>query len=308
MFDPAPLAARAQRNSRSLLLAVVLSVACQSIGGFDDFRGTGGGSGGALVSDAGQAGEGGEQAGDGSIASGGSAESSGGTSSFGGSSGAQSGGTTAVAGTSASGGTISSAGGVPSVTGGASSDGGARAGDSAGEGIAEAGSAGAPSSSCSDPVIQHFDVEWTETANDCDPVAYDSNPPAGGGLYPTWATFKSYDFPLPKGFAVHNLSHGGVVFWYNCPHGCADEVAEVKALIADLPEDPTCVGQPSRQRIILTPAPDLPVRWALSAAGYTLSSECVNRAAFEHFYLNHFGQGPEATCSDGIAFDMTPCP
>jgi hypothetical protein len=157
-------------------------------------------------------------------------------------------------------------------------------------------------------VIQRVQVaDWTHVSL-CDPVKYSSNPPAGGRHYPVWAAFQSYDFPLPKGVAVHDLEHGGVVFWYNCPEGCADEVAQVEALIAELPEDLLCEGQTARRRVVLTPAPDLPVRWALSAAGYTLSSNCVNSPAFEDFYLNHFGHGPEDFCADGVAFDSSPCP
>ena len=139
----------------------------------------------------------------------------------------------------------------------------------------------------------------------CSEIDYPDNPPAGGNHYPVWAAFQSYSYPVPRGFWVHDLEHGAVVFSYNCPDGCADEVATVQALIDALPADPLCDGSTPR-RVVLTPDPLLDVRWGLSAWGHTLRADCVDADRFRNFYLNHFGLGPEELCAAGSDFSGVP--
>ena len=142
----------------------------------------------------------------------------------------------------------------------------------------------------------------------CSPVSYTENPPAGGEHYWTWAAFGSYAFPVPRGFWVHDLEHGAVVFSYNCPEGCEEEVRNVQALIDALPVDPLCPSATPR-RVVLTPDPLLDVRWGLSAWGHTLRAQCVDAERFRAFYLNHFGLAPEQLCAAGSTFDgVPPCP
>jgi hypothetical protein len=141
----------------------------------------------------------------------------------------------------------------------------------------------------------------------CSPLDYPDNPPAGGNHYPVWAAFQSYSFAVPRGFWVHDLEHGAVVYSYNCADGCPDEVAAVQAMIDALPSDPLCDGDPVR-RVVMTPDPLLDVRWGASAWGYTLRADCVDHDRFEQFYLNHFGSGPEKLCAQGSDFSgMPPC-
>jgi Protein of unknown function (DUF3105) len=142
----------------------------------------------------------------------------------------------------------------------------------------------------------------------CSQVSYPDNPPAGGYHYPVWAAFQSYSFPVPRGFWVHDLEHGAIVFSYNCcasSAGCADEVAQVQALIDGLPADPEC-SSPTPRRAVLTPDPLLDVRWGVSAWGFTLRADCVDEQSFRQFYLDHFGQGPEDFCDPGSDFGGTP--
>lgn len=142
----------------------------------------------------------------------------------------------------------------------------------------------------------------------CSEVHYPDSPPAGGPHYPIWAAFQSYSFPVPRGFWVHDLEHGAVVYSYNCsdsPDGCADEVARVQALIDALPTDSSCPSATPR-RVVLTPDPLLDVRWGVSAWGVTLRATCVDSDRFRQFYLNHFGLGPEDLCSPGTDFGGTP--
>ena len=141
----------------------------------------------------------------------------------------------------------------------------------------------------------------------CSAVDYPDNPPAGGKHYSVWAAFESYPFAVPRGFWVHDLEHGAVVYSYNCAPDCPDEVATVQALIDALPSDPSCSGDPAR-RVVLTPDPLLDVRWGLSAWGHTLRADCVDAQRFTQFYRNHFGLGPEQVCAQGSDFGgVAPC-
>jgi hypothetical protein len=144
----------------------------------------------------------------------------------------------------------------------------------------------------------------------CSEVSYADNPPAGGAHYPSWAAFRSYSFPVPRGFWVHDLEHGAVVFSYNCcasSTGCAEEVAQVQAMIDALPADPSCDAATPR-RVLLTPDPLLDVRWGVSAWGSTLRADCVDSERFRQFYLDNVGRGPEDLCNPGTDFGGTaPC-
>lgn len=142
----------------------------------------------------------------------------------------------------------------------------------------------------------------------CSQLEYLDDPPSGGEHYPNWAAFESYSFPVPRGFWVHDLEHGAVVYSYNCadsPDGCADEVAQVQAMIDALPADPDC-APPTPRRVVLTPDPLLTARWGVSAWGHTLRADCVDTERFRQFYLNHFALGPENLCNPGIDFGDTP--
>jgi hypothetical protein len=107
---------------------------------------------------------------------------------------------------------------------------------------------------------------------------------------------------------VHALEHGAIVFWYNCPEGCAEEVAEVEAFIAGLPEDPLCANTPAARRAVVVPYPALASRWAASAWGHALTADCFDDAAFGSFYTDHYGQGREDLCNAGQVFTQDPCP
>ena len=58
--------------------------------------------------------------------------------------------------------------------------------------------------------------------------------------------------------------------------------------------------------VVLTPDPLLGARWGGSSWGHTLRADCVDAGRFRQFYLDHFGQGPEAVCSNGNDFGGTP--
>jgi hypothetical protein len=87
---------------------------------------------------------------------------------------------------------------------------------------------------------------------------------------------------------VHGLEHGAVIAVYNCPGGCADEVAAAQAWIDALPTDtdPYCPGE--KPRVILVPDPTLDVRWAATAWTWTLRACAFDAPTFQQFFLDHY--------------------
>jgi hypothetical protein len=142
----------------------------------------------------------------------------------------------------------------------------------------------------------------------CTEITYSTTPPSGGDHYANWSQFQTYDYPVPVGFLVHNLEHGAIVFWYDCPEGCADEVAEVQAFIDGQPVDPLCESFSADRRALLVPYPGLGARWAASAWGYALVADCFDSVEFGAFYTDHYGRAPESLCNDGQVIPMNACP
>lgn len=194
----------------------------------------------------------------------------------------------------------SGAGGDAGNAGGTSNTAGGEAGNA--DDTGSAGGAAGDSGDCSVVVESHTPDRGIHVT-ECSHIDYSTNPPSSGEHYEVWAAYHTYDFPLPRGYWVHGLEHGAVVITYNCPDGCADQVAQAQAFIDAVPADPRCAGTSSLRQIIMTPDPLLDTRWGLSSWGYTLRADCVDTAAFEQFYADHLGHGPEDTCGDGL--DLT---
>ena len=191
-------------------------------------------------------------------------------------------------------------------SGGSAGNGGASG--SAGSGAQAGGAGGGGAGACQQISETHPPASATHLAM-CSDIPYDSNPPSGGNHYGVWAAYQSYDFAVPDGFLVHCLEHGAVVYWYNCPDGCADEVARAEAMINALPLDPLCAGLPTPRRAVLVPSPSLDARWAASAWGFLQKADCFDADALSSFYMDHFGQGPEALCgASGVTLTPTTCP
>lgn len=162
------------------------------------------------------------------------------------------------------------------------------------------GAPGAPSGSCSAAAQQH-PIEGFSHVPVCSPVSFATRPPSSGDHYPIWAAYQSYSSAVPEGFWVHDLEHGAIVITYNCPGGCASDVAAAQAFIDAQPDDPMCdpsAGDP-RVRLVMTPDPGLDVKFAASAWGWTLRADCFDASAFGAFTAAHYGQGREAVCGQG---------
>jgi hypothetical protein len=98
---------------------------------------------------------------------------------------------------------------------------------------------------------------------------------------------------------VHDLEHGAVVIAYNCPSGCAAELAPLQAWLDARPADPMCAA-PVNARIVVTPDPLLDVPFAAAAWGWTWKSPCLDLASLGAFIDAHYAQAPENLCNDGV--------
>ncbi|MFO0746555.1 MAG: DUF3105 domain-containing protein [Myxococcota bacterium] len=149
-------------------------------------------------------------------------------------------------------------------------------------------------------VVTTYPVDPSPHVAVCSAVTYSSNPPTSGPHYPIWAQFKVYSEAVPRGYYVHDLEHGAVVVAYNCPEGCADDVAALVAFMAARPADPLCALQTAPNRFVVTPDPLLDTRFAATAWGVALTSDCFDLTALGAFLDANYGHGPEAFCSDGV--------
>lgn len=176
-------------------------------------------------------------------------------------------------------------------------------GGAAGTGGA-AGNAGATGTGPCAATVGQFPLEPSPHLETCIPLAFSTNPPSSGNHYGTWAAFKAYETAIPRGFWVHSMEHGAVVLLYNCPGGCAAEVAELQALIDAFPADPLCTDPAGpKARLILVPDPKLDVPFAAAAWGATLKAPCLDeetRAQIGAFMATHYAKAPENFCSPGV--------
>jgi len=85
-------------------------------------------------------------------------------------------------------------------------------------------------------------------------VPYNSEPPTSGPHLPYIAPWGIHTEPIIKELQVHNLEDGGVMVQYNCPSGCADLVAQLRAVVQGFPD-----------HVVLAPYPGMRTRIALTA-------------------------------------------
>ena len=140
-------------------------------------------------------------------------------------------------------------------------------------------------------------IEGETHVPDCSMVSYVSNPPSSGNHYPDLAAYHPYSTPVPRGFWVHDLEHGGIVVTYQCGDGCDALAARIAAWVDTLPPDPSCGDA---RRVTVTPDPLLDVPVAASAWGWTLRATCFDEAEFTRFYSEHVGMAPEDVCGGGV--------
>src|SRR5215813_3827733 len=83
---------------------------------------------------------------------------------------------------------------------------------------------------------------------------YNSVPPTSGPHLPYIAAWGVHVEPIANELQVHNLEEGGVLVQYNCPQGCPDLVASLKAIVLRY-----------NTQVILAPYPAMDRRIALTA-------------------------------------------
>jgi hypothetical protein len=91
------------------------------------------------------------------------------------------------------------------------------------------------------------------------------------------------------------------VIAYNCPDGCAADLAAAKALLTsgEIPPKAGCPGPP----VVLTPDPTLQTPWAASAWHHVLRARCFDHDQFARFILDNQNHGPELFDGDCGAID-----
>lgn len=199
--------------------------------------------------------------------------------------------------------------GAGASTGGISGSAGA-SGSAAGSTGGASGTGGAPA--CVPTAEQRYMHDSIPPAPHIDagldPAAYNSRPPSSGLHCAEWGAYTTFteQAPLPACNFVHNLEHGAIVFFYNCPLGCPEIVAGLKQVMADTPDDPNCSASFGIKRLVLTPYAEMEATVAAAAWGYTWTSSCPTldsdaRNSLLNFVGAHWGgDAPEPTmCNNG---------
>ncbi len=139
----------------------------------------------------------------------------------------------------------------------------------------------------------HFRV-GTDTSGDWEPF------PVSGNHWGAWAFWtRVYDKPVKRGFLLHNLEHGGLVFSYKCS-GPAQSPAcqDAKNQLSQLAQS---VGGP---RVLVTPDPTQPEMFAIRAWRYGFSASCLDQPSALQFARAHYNHGREDIDANGpIPFD-----
>ena len=142
-------------------------------------------------------------------------------------------------------------------------------------------------------VVQVANEGWVHVAEGS-VVRYPNNPPASGPHYPVWARYEEFTSVLPRGYWVHNLEHGAVVFLYR-PDTPSATVDALRAVYRGLPPDSTC----GHVLALMTPDPELPKPIAAVAADWTLTADGVDAPTIQSFVAAHRNRAPERVCTPG---------
>jgi hypothetical protein len=98
--------------------------------------------------------------------------------------------------------------------------------------------------------------------------------PASGNHWGSWAAWNTvYPKAIQRGFLLHDLEHGGVVLSYKCDD---DESADCKAMEGELVDIANAAGV---GRVIVTPDPTQPTKYALRAWRWASASACRDAAS-----------------------------
>lgn len=119
-----------------------------------------------------------------------------------------------------------------------------------------------------------------------EPVAYPTDPPAGGPHDPVWLRCRAYDEPVRNENAVHALEHGAV--WLSYQPGVVDD-----ATVSELERFA------NRAEIIVSPYPGQPAPIVLTAWGQQLQLDAYDESTVADFisaFQNVVAPENAATC------------
>ena len=125
-------------------------------------------------------------------------------------------------------------------------------------------------------------------------IVYRSNPPASGPHYPVWLRYEEFATALPRGYWVHNLEHGAVVFLYR-PDVPAATVDALRNVFRNLTPDRDC----NHRLAVMLPDPALPRPIAVVAADWLLLADGVHAPTINDFVAARRNRGPEKICDPG---------
>ena len=125
-------------------------------------------------------------------------------------------------------------------------------------------------------------------------ITYRNNPPASGPHYPVWLRYQEYTVAIARGYWVHNLEHGAVVFLYR-PDAPAATVTALRDVFRALPSDPQC----NHPRALMLVDPLMPRAVAVVAADWLLDGDTVDAQRIRDFVAQHRNHAPENICEGG---------
>ncbi|HLY66785.1 MAG TPA: DUF3105 domain-containing protein [Chloroflexota bacterium] len=114
-------------------------------------------------------------------------------------------------------------------------------------------------------------------------------PPVFGNHYPIWRPPGAYDSPIPEGYFLHDLEHGGIVVLYNCPSGCDDAVNQLKSMVTSLPKE----AQFGEVKFVVSPNTKISHQFAILAWDWELDMDQFDADTVRTFYHDHVDKGPE---------------
>lgn len=120
-------------------------------------------------------------------------------------------------------------------------------------------------------------------------ITYRTYPPASGTHYFSTAPYGVYTEPVPEGYWVHNLEHGGIAVLYNCPEGCPELVEALREVYAAAPAS----ARWGRVKMIVLPYSRMDSRLMLIAWGRRERLEGFDRERILQFYQAYLDRGPE---------------
>jgi len=146
------------------------------------------------------------------------------------------------------------------------------------------------------PNTDHTHVLVGTTSNQASWEAF----PTSGNHWGAWAKWSTtYPKAIQRGFLLHNLEHGGLVFSYKC----ADNKS---AACKDAETKLSAIAQKIGPRVIITPDPTQPDMFAIRAWRYGFTSSCLDETSATAFAHSHYRNGREdADANPPIPFDPT---